>query len=166
MLSFSEYLVERSMDPVELAQRTARIFGKRTKFGKWEQVIKGGHIPLTTFNSRKSESAATKLWKVQNKMGMNSRDKTEREKAKSQYNAAHSIRQFHIKDLHASQPFIRTNDLDKLKDKISNTDPSHIHIVTHKGIHYVADGHHSVMAAKLRGEKTIHAKHINLDQFK
>lgn len=164
MLSFVEFLEERNVDPVDLAQRASRRYGKKTSFGKWEKVEKGGHIPLSNFNSRKSDAAGYKLWKTQQKMGYDSKDKEERAAAKEKFNSLHTRKKMDIKDLHASQPFVRTSDVDKLKHKVSEKDPDHIHVVTHKGIHYVADGHHAVMAAKLRGEKSVSVKHINLDE--
>jgi hypothetical protein len=166
MLSFLDFLEERMVDPEQLASRASRRFGKRTSFGKWEKVDKGGHIPLSTFNSKKSESAATRLWNVQSKLGMRSKEKEERDLARKKYDSLHSIKKFKIADLHATQPFVRTNDSEKLKTKLSDRNPIHIHVVTHKGLHYIADGHHSVMAAKLRGETHIHVNHIDLDQIK
>lgn len=166
MLSFKSFLEERTVDPVALGQRVARKHGKKTSFGKWEKVEKGGHIPLTGFNARESNSAANKLWKVQSKMGFDSKDKEQREKGKAQYHAEHSRKKIPIKDLHPTQPFVRTSDVDKLRGKVSETNPSHIHVVTHKGKHYVADGHHAVMAAKLRGDKEVEVNHIDLDKHK
>jgi hypothetical protein len=164
MLSFIEFLEERSADPVELGQRVARRFGKKKSFGKWEKVEKGGHIPLTNFDARKSNSAGDKLWKVQKKLGMDSRDKEERAAGKQKYDDLHTRKKMEIKDLHATQPFVRTTDVERLKNKVSETDPQHIHVVTHKGEHYVADGHHAVMAAKLRGDKHVTVNHIDLDK--
>lgn len=164
MLSFIEFLEERTADPVELGQRVARRFGKKKSFGKWEKVEKGGHIPLSNFDARKSNSAGDKLWKVQKKLGMDSRDKEERAAGKQKYDNLHTRKKMEIKDLHATQPFVRTTDVDRLKHKVSEKDPSHIHVVTHKGVHYVADGHHAVMAAKLRGDKKVTVSHIDLDK--
>ncbi len=164
MLSFIDFLNERKADPVELAQRAARRFGKKKSFGKWEKVEKGGHIPLSNFDARKSNSAGDKLWKVQKKLGMDSRDKEERAKAKETYDNLHSRKKMEIKDLHATQPFVRTNDVERLKSKVAESDPHHIHVVTHKGTHYIADGHHAVMAAKLRGDTHVTVNHIDLDK--
>lgn len=164
MISFKEYLEERKVDPEDLAKRVSSRYGKRKSFGKWEKVERGGHIPLSSFNSRKSDSAANKLWKVQKKLGMDSADKEERHKAKEKYDNSHTRKKMSITDLHATQPFVRTNDVEKLKNKIAEHDPKHIHVVTHKGNHYVADGHHAVMAAKLRGDKEVEVRHIDLDK--
>ena len=53
MLTFLQFITERKTDPERLALRTARRYGKKTSFGKWEKVQKGGHIPMTSFNGRK-----------------------------------------------------------------------------------------------------------------
>lgn len=166
MLSFKEYLEERKVDPVELGKRASKIYGKRKSFGKWEKVEKGGHLPLSNYDARKSNSAASKLMKVQTKLGMESRDKDEREKGKKLYDAHHQRKTMKIKDLHATQKYVETSDTERLKSKIADKNPGHIHVVTHKGVHYVADGHHAVMAAKLRGEKSVEVNHIDLDKFK
>lgn len=164
MFTFLEFLEERNADPVELAKRVARRYGKKKSFGKWEKVEKHNHIPLSNFDARKSNSAGDKLWKVQKKAGIDSPDKQTRLDAKEKIEKLHTTKTMPIKDLHASQPFVRTEDPEKLKNKIHEKDPDHIRVVTHKGVHYVADGHHAVMAAKLRGEKEIKVKHIDLDQ--
>lgn len=153
MLTFTQFVEERSVDPEHLAQRTARRYGKRKSFGKWEKVEKGGHIPLTSFNSRKVESVANREWNVREKLG---HDK---------FKAEHQTKQMKISDLKATQPFVRTNDVEKLKSKVSEKEPSHIRVVTHRGEHYIDDGHHAVMAAKMRGEKHVTVKHINLDEY-
>ena len=95
---------------------------------------------------------------------MDSRDKEERAKAKETYDNLHSRKKMEIKDLHATQPFVRTNAVERLKSKVAESDPHHIHVVTHKGTHYIADGHHAVMAAKLRGDTHVTVNHIDLDK--
>lgn len=153
MLSFTSFLSERTADPVELAQRASRLFGKKTSYGKWDKVEKGGHIPLSNFDSRKSGGAAMKLDRVHDQLG-------------SEFDKAHTQKKMNISDLHATQSHVKTSDVDKLRSKVNNTSPQHIRVVTHKGVHYIADGHHAVMAAKLRGEKEVQVKHINLDKYK
>lgn len=151
MLSFLEFCSEQ-VDPVQLATRASRRFGTRTSFGKWDKVERGGYIPLS-HDARKSGGAAVKLDRIQNKLG-------------SGFEKAHSEKTFHISELQPTQSHVKTSDHDRLKSKIDNKSPDHIHVVTHKGVHYVADGHHAVLAARLRGERQIQAKHINLDHYK
>jgi len=166
LLSFSSFLEERKVDPEALANRASRRFGKKTSFGKWEKTEKGGHIPLSNFDARKSNAAGTRLYNVQKKLGFDHRDKETRDAAKEKFNSLHTKTKMKISDLKATQPFVRTNDKEKLKAKLANKEPDHIHVITHKGEHYVADGHHAVMAAHLRGEKEVPVHHINLDNVK
>ncbi len=151
MLSFVQFISEKA-DPVAVAQRASRMYGKKSSYGKWDKVEKGGHIPLK-FDSRKAGGAATKLDRVHDKLGKD-------------FEAAHERKTMKISDLHATQSHVKTSDTDKLKAKIADKSPQHIHVVTHKGVHYVADGHHAVMAARLRGEKEVQVKHIDLDKHK
>lgn len=153
MFSFKEYIVERRANPEQLAHRLSKRYGKRTSFGKWEKVVKGGHIPLTSFDGRKVRALADREWSVRKRLGT------------TEYNSMKQPKRMKISDLKATQPFVRTNDLDKLRSKIHDKHPTHVSIVTYKGVHYINDGHHSVMAAKLRGDKYIDVKHIDLDQF-
>ncbi len=71
---------------------------------------------------------------------------------------------FHIKDLHATQPFVKVSDGEKLHNKI-NGGFKNAHVITHKGKHYVSDGHHEILGARLRGEKTVTVRHTNLDSI-
>ena len=153
MLSFVEFISERTADPVELAQRASRRFGKKTSYGKWDKVERGGHIPLSNFDSRKSGGAAMKLDRVHDELG-------------SHFDKAHTQKKMNISDLSATQSHVKTSDVEKLRSKVADKSPQHVHVVTHKGIHYIADGHHAVMAAKLRGEKQIQVNHIDLDKYK
>jgi len=166
VLNFKDFIYERKVDPVDLGTRTSSLFGKKTSFGKWEKVKKGGHIPLTSFNARKSNAAGDKLWKVQKHFDFDSRVKEVRELGRIKYDTVRETKKLNIKDLVATQPFVRTDDVEKLKLKVAETKPDHIHVVRHKGVDYIEDGHHAVMAAKLRGEKQVSARFIDLDQFK
>lgn len=153
MLTFSQFITERKVEPEYLAHRTARRYGKKTSFGKWEKVQKGGHIPLTSFNGRKVRAAADREWALRKRIGHD------------QFNSMFQEKTFDIKKLKASQPFVRTDDVEKLRSKLKDKHPDNVRVLTYKGEHFIYDGHHSVMAAKLRGDKTIRAKHIDLDQF-
>jgi len=165
MFKFSEFIFERNVDPVELGVRTSKIYGKRRSFGKWEKVVPGGHIPLSGYDRKHAESAAGRLDKVQQYLGMWSSDKPVRDAGFQVYNDAHVSDVMRIVDLLPTQPFVRTEDSSKLHSKIVDKSPTHIHVVTHKGVHYIADGHHSVMAAKLRGDDVVPVRRIDLDQF-
>lgn len=153
MLSFKE-LLERYIDPVKLGKRVSKIYGTDiSPYEKWENVKKSGFIPLSSFDEDKSGDAAEKLDKVYNELGEDG------------FNKAQTKKSMNIKDLVASQPYVKTDDVNKLSSKIKETNPKHISVVTHKGIHYINDGHHAVMAAKLRGDKTVNVNHIDLDKY-
>ena len=160
IMSFKKFIEERMVDPVALAIRAANHLGKKRSYGKFLKAEKGKHIPLK-YNGRKAAAAGNRLWNVQQKMGVADSKEGERK-----FKALAKRETMNIKDLHATQPFVRTDDQEKLKSKVAETDPQHIHVVTHKGEHFIADGHHAVMAARLRGERTVSVLHTNLDDVK
>ena len=154
MLSFLQFITERKSDSIELANRVARRYGKKEKYGKWFSSEKGKHIPLRSFNAKESNEVEKKSEKVFNKLG-----------GSEQYHAAHKPTDMKISDLNATQPFVRTNNQETLKNKISEKTPSHILVATHKGKHYIMDGHHAVMAAAMRGETHVPVKHLDMDKY-
>lgn len=162
MKTFKQFITERKADPVELASRVARRFGKRSYFGPWMQAVKHQNVPLTSYNRKEAESASRRLDRYHSKIGMFKKET--RDAAVQKMDSDHKHREFHISELRATQPFNRVEDKGVLAGKVTNKNPTHIHVVTHKGKHYVADGHHAVMAAQLRGEKTVRVKHLNLDE--
>lgn len=104
---------------------------------------KNGRIPLKTTEFDKNEddiehAAATKTPKI-------------------------SRKRMRIKDLHPTNLEMRVDNKEKLRAKIDNKKPDHIQVLTHKGKHYVADGHHAIMAARLRGEKHVDVEHHDYD---
>ena len=164
-MRFSEFdpLNERKVDPAALADRVARRYGKKTYYSQWMKADKGQHIPLTAYSGRAANAAQMRYDTYLSKLGFRDRDPEVRKKAQATRDANQTIDTFNIKDLIASQQFNRYNDPEITKQKVSDVNPSHIHIITYKGQHIIADGHHAIMAAKLRGEKQIKAKHTNLD---
>lgn len=164
MLTFKEFLEERVVDPTELGKRVSNLYGKRQSYGKWLKAEKGKHIPLTNYNRKDVASLENKFDRVQSNLGFFNKD-TQKE-AQEKYKAMQTKQTLPIKDLHATQPFVRTDDEDRLKAKVDETNPSHIIVVKHKNKHYIMDGHHAVMAAKLRGDKTVEVHHVDLDSVK
>ncbi len=143
MKTFIEFVTERKTDPEKLAVRAAGIYGKKTNYGPdYDKPAKGKHIPLSSYNSRKANA----MW-----------DKFESDNHES------SSKTVPIKSLHAAQPYARIDDPEKLKEKLKDTKPANIVVAKHKGLNYVVDGHHSVLAAHLRGEKNVEAKYYDLD---
>lgn len=74
-----------------------------------------------------------------------------------------SRKSMRIKDLKPTNLEMRVDDKNKLKDKIANKKPDHIKVITHGGKHYVDDGHHAILAARLRGEKHVDVEHHDYD---
>lgn len=72
-------------------------------------------------------------------------------------------KRFKIKHLIPTNKEMHANDSSFLKRKIAEKKPSHISVITHKGKHYVSDGHHAITAARLRGETEVDAHHYDLD---
>ena len=165
MIGFFQYFFERRLaDPVKLAQRVSRRHGTRTSFSQWEKVPKGGHIPLTSFDENLSSEAAEAWYDFQESIGLESTDASVRARAKVIYNDAHVTKNVPIRSLYATQPYVMTQDVDKLAAKISQTKPTHIHVIKFKNKHFIADGHHAAMAAKLRGERTVSVNLLDLDK--
>lgn len=165
MLNFYQYcqIAERKVDPVKLAQRVSRRYGTRTSFSKWEKVPKGGHIPLSSFDEKLSGDAAEALYDFQERLGMEDRDKKVRDAAERKYQSMHRKVDVDIDRLVATQPYVLTQDVERLRSKIANVNPDHIRVVKHNGKYFVDDGHHAVVAAQLRGEKRIKVNMIDLD---
>lgn len=164
MLSFKFFsqINERRTNPVGLAQRAARRYGTTTSFGPWEKVPKSGHLPLTSFDETLSGDAAEALYDFQEKLGMDDRDKSIRLAAERKFEKLHKIVTVDIDKLYATQPYVLTQDVDKLRSKIAQMRPDHIHIIKYKGKMFISDGHHAVMAARLRGDRTVSAKMIEI----
>lgn len=171
MKTLADLLLERlSLDPLTVAQRASRRFGKKRKYGKWLTAKKGEHIPLKKYRSREAETVFNTYDRVASKIvGRNNLinpDKDVQKAARDKIRDRFQPRTFNISDLHPTQPFVRTDDMETWKSKIGEKTPEHIRVVTHKGKHYVVDGHHSVIAARLRGEKTIDVQHLDMDEYK
>jgi hypothetical protein len=175
MISFKNFLLERIVDPEQLAVRVAKKYGKRTNYGSWLKAKKYENIPLSNYNRVGVNKVENKLYKYQKKLGMYAgadlRVSGEEQKAataraneaSANYKKKFSDKTMKISDLHATQPFIRTDDMEQLKNKVSNKTSSDIMVIKHNDKHYIMDGHHTVMAAKFRGEKDVNVKYLDLD---
>jgi hypothetical protein len=134
MLSFAHFVEARKVDPEALSARVQRRFGDSTT------------IPLSGYKRKVAKEVDAKV-----------------EKAYKSNKVKTSKKRFRIKDLAPTQTSVSVDNKRKLRDKIAETKPSHILTATHKGKHYILDGHHSVMAAKLRGDTHVDSTHIDLD---
>jgi hypothetical protein len=154
MKKFKKYLMELQ-DPIEFIQRAARRYGTKEVYAPyWDPAPIGEHIPLAKFDSQKSQEAVDRLFEVRWKIGG-----VDGQRRKE------TMQTFNINELIPTQPYNYTKDEQILRAKMEEQNPTNISIVTHKGENYIIDGHHSIMGARLRGDDTITARHINLDQY-
>ena len=168
MLSFKQYLNERLVDPSALADRVARRFGKKTRYGKWLTTEKGKHIPLSGYKPKEADSVFNRFDRVLTKAtGSTSFPKGEeaRNVGRKKRDGMYQDAEHPIKSLIPTQPFVSTGDKEKLNSKIKDTHPNNVVTATHKGRTYILDGHHAVMAASLRGDTHIKTKYVNLDSY-
>lgn len=142
MLSFKNFLFERAA-PEDIAHRFMRKHSSTPHHDEWSPAKKHEYIKLKHAPEHEVDKVVDKMERVphKGKPGV----------------------KFKIKDLHATQPIVHHTP-DKFKSKVSETNPKHVSVITHNGKHYINDGHHSVMAARLRGDKEITATHHNLDE--
>ena len=154
MKKFKTYLSELQ-DPIAFIQRASRRFGTKSDYeNHWEPVPVGEHIPLPGFDHQTATKVVDKLFDVRWQLGgIGPAKKSEKQ------------RTFEINKLLPTQPYNFTSNEDLLRVKMGQINPPNVFIVTHQGDDYIIDGHHSVMGARLRGDKTITARHLNLDNF-
>lgn len=143
MKTFKEFMESAAEG---LAIRASNILGRSSYNRNGLRAPAGGHIPLKQKGHPSSVASAV----------------NEYEKRGAPEPA--DRKEFPIKSLLATQHYVETSDKDRLRSKLDSKEAHNAHIITHKGKHYIADGHHEIMAARLRGEKTILAKHTDLDK--
>jgi hypothetical protein len=153
MKNFKQYLMELQ-DPIEFIKRASERYGTKEIHGEfWEPAPLGKHIPLANFDDEKSQEVMDRLFSVRWDIGgVEGQKRLEK------------LKTFDINKLIPTQPYNYTGDEQILRAKMENQDPAHISIVTHEGNDYIIDGHHSIMGARLRGDKTIVARHFNMDE--
>lgn len=165
-MRFSEFapLYERKVDPHALQQRVARRYGKRSKeIGFWDPVIKGKYIPLKGYNASSTNSFIQHLYKFTNALGISTNNPPEvQNAAKQKLDALYKTASLPINELVPTQPFNRYENDALSQEKLKNTSPK-IVVVKFRNRNFISDGHHAVMAAKMRGEKAINAKFLDLD---
>jgi hypothetical protein len=164
-MRFSEFapLHERKVDPHALQQRVARRYGKKSKeIGNWDPVIKGKYIPLKGYNANRYDAFYQHLYKLRNALGLDDKNPEVRDAAKQKFDALYTHTSFPINELLPTQPFNRYEDDAISQEKLRDTSPKVI-VVKFRNRFLISDGHHAVMAAKMRGEKTINAKFLDLD---
>lgn len=141
MLTFKDFLAERAA-PEDIAQRFVQKHSTKAHRDKWSPAKKHEYIKLK-YDHHTVARISKKLERVPHKGVDNVK--------------------FKIKDLHATQPIVYHHG-EKVHQKLAEKNPKHISVITHDGKHYINDGHHAVMAARLRGDTHITATHHNLDE--
>lgn len=154
MKSFKQHLTELQ-DPISFIKKASERFGTKSEYAPyWDPAPIGQHVPLPGFDNDQAQEAVDRLFEVRWKVGgIPAAQKLEK------------LKTFNINELKPTQPYNYTGDEDILRVKMAQTNPPNVFIVTHEGEDYVIDGHHSVMGARLRGDDTITARHMDLDQY-
>lgn len=156
MKSFKKFLLEN--DPLKVLSKLDK---KKGVSGETEEDyknsvgditiknIKTREIPLKGYDEDKSEEVENAYFEYLQK--------------NKEKNITLNVRSFNIKDLIPIQNSVRIDDLHRFQQKITQDDrQTPIHVATYKGKNYILDGHHSIFAARLRGDNTINAKHTIL----
>ena len=157
-------VIERSIDPVRLAQRTGRRYSKDDEYGyDKSDTVKGKYIPLKNYDDDLVDDLEAAQFEIYKSMGFDGKNdlKPIRQKFESKYSKSQDVP---INRLVATQPFVRIEDLETLKSKIDSS--KQIRVTKYLNKLFVSDGHHAVLAARLRGEKSIPALVIDLDTAK
>ena len=159
-----EIIDERNVDPIDLARRTGKRYGTQQKdYGyTTSNTVQGKYIPLKSYDDNTVDKMEQEFYDVYNEFGWKDATSAERIKIRKKVEQEASTDQtVPIKKLKATQPFVRIEDLKILKNKV-NTNKK-ILVIKFVDDFYIRDGHHAVLAARLRGEKTIPAQVIDLD---
>jgi hypothetical protein len=162
MIGFRDFILERLVDGVSLARRVARRYGKTNDYPGHDDAetdenmsrpLIGGHIPLSGYSERDTDAMLDRRHAVMRRM------------TADEYAAAHSVVTHDIDRLLPTQEYVKTSNDSRLRAKVAETRPTNVKTATHMGRTFVLDGHHAIMAARMRGERTIASKHIDLDAY-
>jgi len=156
-------LFERNVDPIKLAQRAGQQFGKTKDYGYDDSnTLPGKYIPLKSFDDDlvdEMEEARHTLYKAMGYQYSANNLRSIRNKLESNFGTTKTV---NIKQLVATQPFVRIEDVDTLKQKVSTS--KEIAVTKYRNKLFIADGHHATLAARLRGDQTVVAKVVDLDK--
>ena len=154
---------ERVVDPVELAKRTAKRYGKEQDYGYSKSgTVPGQYVPLKGFDDDLVDEMEAAVHQVVKSLNQDPADRYYSAARKKLVSTA-KPQTVEINSLTPTQPFVRIEDEDTLRDKISTN--KRIPIMKYKNRLFIRDGHHAVFAAKLRGENTVEADVVDLDSF-
>ena len=155
-------LFERKSDPVKLAQRTAKRYGTEKDYGYYQSdTVPGEYIPLKSYNDDLVDEMEFAVNEMYKKFRWNPGDRNLPEIRKEMKHIAGSNNDIEIRKLFATQPFVRIEDPEILKQKVKTT--KSIAVTKYQNRFFIVDGHHAVLAASLRGERMINAEILDLD---
>jgi hypothetical protein len=153
---------KRTVDPVNLAQRVGKRYGTDKDYGYYQSDTQPGkYIPLKNYNDDLVDNMEEARHQLFKKMGYEYSKNNRKEinqKIESEFGNTQKI---NINQLVATQPFVRIEDIDILKQKVIST--KQIYVAKYLNNYFILDGHHATLAASLRGEKTITAKIVDFD---
>jgi hypothetical protein len=153
---------ERKTDPTKLAKRTGSRYGKEKNYGYNQSgTIPGQYIPLKNYDDELVDDMEFAKHEMYKKFGWNPGDKNLPEIRKELEHIASSRHDIEIRKLYATQPFVRIEDPEVLKSKLDSNKT--ISVTKYQNRYFIIDGHHAVLAAKLRGELLINAIILDLD---
>lgn len=153
---------ERKADPVALATRTAKIYGKDKDYGYDDSgTTPGEYIPLKSYDDDLVDELEETVHQLFKRIGQ-SFAITDRKDIRLKAEAiAAKVETIAIDRLIATQPFVRIEDRETLAQKVSSN--KNIAVTKHKNQFFIRDGHHAVLAASLRGERFITANVTDVD---
>jgi len=159
-------LFERIKDPVDIAARAGKMYGKEKDYGYDDsETIPGKYIPLKNFNDEWIETMEDVFYDIYSKFDYIKLSADERRQVRVKLdNEASTTKNVPINKLYATQPFVRIEDVETLKNKIASA--KEITVVIFGERMFIRDGHHAVLAARLRGETTVPAQVIDLNFLK
>jgi hypothetical protein len=153
---------KRNADPIKLAQKLGKKYGTEKNYGyDTSKTIPGQYIPLKNYNDDLVDDMEYMKNQLYKRFGWEPGIKNIAEIRKQLADIAESNQYVEIKKLVATQPFVRIEDEDLLKQKIETNKT--ISVTRFQNRYFVVDGHHAVLAANLRGERLINANVLDLD---
>lgn len=161
-MKIGDLFEQRSVDPIALAKRTGKRYGTEKDYGYDQSDTEPEkYIPLKSYDDDLVDNMEFAKNEIYKKFGWSPGTKNLPEIRKEVYNAAGSNQDFEIRKLQATQPFVRIEDLEILKQKVDSTKT--ISVTKYQNRYFIIDGHHAVLAASLRGERIINADILDLD---
>jgi hypothetical protein len=159
-------LFERIKDPVDIAARAGKMYGKEKDYGYDDsETIPGKYIPLKNFNDEWVREMEYTFYEIYSKFDWEKLSSANKIQLRIKLeNEASSTKNVPINKLYATQPFVRIEDVETLKNKIASA--KEITVVIFGERMFIRDGHHAVLAARLRGETTVPAQVIDLNFLK